>query len=404
MGKIKSALFNRCLLCLCLACSACAGSPASNTDAQASALAAQAELDRQLGGGGAPAAPQSKPTGKARPAWVDSVNTVYDRRQYVAAVGYAADRALAEKNALANLAAIFGQSVYADQKVINTYREGVKNGAAAEYTGSTDVQNKIQTSASMDTLIGAEIGDIWFDGKGVYYAAAVMDKAKTTRIYSDMIQANQTMIANLIDMSRAEKNSLQGFSRYQFAAAAADMNTAYGNVLRVIGAAPPAELKTGDTYRFEARAIAGTIPVKVTVKGDKAGRIQGAFAKALSGLGFRSLGDSAGAGAVGVGGGVGVEPASRYALEADFTLSDVSAEYPNPQNNKYCRYAISANLVDTDTVSGKTALLPYNISGREGHTTPAGAENRAITEAVKEIETDYKARLSDYLSQLLPKK
>jgi hypothetical protein len=288
---------------------------------------------------------------------------------------------MAEKNALAALAAIFGQSIRADQTVTDTYQEAVKNGAAAKWSGTTVLEDSIQTSVSMDALIGAEIRSVWFDGTSAYYAAAVMDRAKSAALYGDMIRANQTMIANLVAMDQAEHDTLAGFSRYRFAAATADMNIAYGNALAILGAVPPAELKKGDEYRLEAAAIARAIPVGVIVKNDRAGRIQGAFAKALADLGFRSGGAN-----------------SPYRVEAELHLSEV--KFPN-QQNKFARYELAANLMDS---GANTALLPYTINGREGHTTLAEAENRALAAAERKIGEEYARLVSDHLSRLLPRR
>jgi hypothetical protein len=406
-------------ICVSLLCfgfvlmvSACGSSPssgASPAEAQAAAQAALNRMDEQLAAGqppsggqasaanppaGQPAAQGASPvqqggsaqqgtvvnTGRNKPAWVDSVDSVYSRAQYVAAVGYAAERAMAEKNALANLTAFFGQSIQADQTIVNTYHEAVRNGVTAGWTDSIAMQNTIRTSASMDTLIGAEIKEVWIDSRtNTCYAAAVMEKAKTAQLYAEMIQANQNIINNLVAMSPAEKNSLEGFSRYQFAATVADMNTSYGNLLRLIDAAVPA-LVRGDEYRLEAQNITKAIPVGVTVTNDKSGRIQGAFAKSLSDLGFRSGGNN-----------------SRYVLQVDITISPV--DLPNAQNNIFARMELSANLTDT---SLGAVLLPYNFNNREGHRSKEEAENRLYLAAERKISGEYTKLLNDYLSQLLP--
>ena len=318
---------------------------------------------------------------RTKPAWVNSVNSVYNSSSYVAAVGNASSRDMAEKNALANLTAIFGQSIKMDQTITNTYQEAVKKGVTSSWTDNTAMQNTINITASMDTLIGAEVKEVWFDSKSVYYAVAVMEKAKTIQIYNDLINANQNMIDNLINIKDSEKNTLEGFARYQFAAAAADINVTYGNVLRVIGFPVPAGITNGDNYRLEAQNITKAIPVGIVVKNDKSGRIQGAFAKAFSDIGFRSGGNN-----------------SRYILNVDITVSPVDLP---ANNNKFARIELSANLTDT---SVKSVLLPYNFSSREGHVTAAEAENRAYMAAERKINEEYKNLLSDYLNQLLPKK
>jgi len=395
------------LLCLSLlALGACGSSPQADNGASAAEAqaAAQSALDRLDGQVGRPkdaknAPSQQQPSGgqsassptqqqqttannsKTKPAWVDSVDSVFNRSQYVAASGNAANRDMAEKNALANLTAIFGQSIKADQTITNTYQEAVRNGVTAGWTDNIAMQNTIKTSASMDTLVGAEIKEVWFDSKSTYYAVAVMEKAKTAQLYNEMIKANQNMIENLLKMNQADKNSLEGYSRYQFAAIVADVNITYGNLLQVIGSPLPAGLIKGDNYRLEAQNITKTIPVMITVKNDKAGRIQSAFAKAFSDIGFRS-------------GGIN----SRYNLNVDITVSPV--EFPN-NVNKFARIELGANFIDT---SDKSVLLPYNFNSREGHSTVSEAENRAYMAAERKINDEYKILLLDYMSHLLPKR
>jgi hypothetical protein len=400
------------VLCLCLlllpACgsspSSSGGSGGSGASLAESQAAAEAALNRMDGGGQPPSgrqpaaggqSAQSAPaqqgsaqqgpvvnTGRSKPAWVDAVDSVYGRAQYVAAVGFAADRAMAEKNALVRIVSYFNQSVQADEAITNTYQQAVRNGVTAGWTDNFSSQNTIRTSASMDTLVGAEIKEVWLDSRtNTYYAAAVMEKAKAAQMYTEMIQANQNMIKNLVTMSAAEKNSLEGLSRYQFAATVADINVSYGNLLRLIDAAVPAGLVKGDEYRIEAQNIVKAIPVGVTVTGDRSGRIQGAFAKSLSELGFRSGGNN-----------------SRYVLRVEIAVSPV--DLPN-NPNKFARIELSANLTDT---SAGAVLLPYNFNNREGHTSQAEAENRLYLAAERKINEEYAKLLNGYLSQLLPKR
>ena len=333
---------------------------------------------------GAPSGEKSSGGPQPLPEWVKSPYSKFSERQYIAITGSGSTVEEAGKNSFANLAGYFGQSIRDEQKISNIYQEAVKNGVTAKWSDTTTIDRTIATSAGLDLLVGAEVRDTWYDGSRTYYAAAVMDRAKTAQIYTDMIKSNLVMIGNLINMTPQEKNTIEGFARYQFAAVVADINTSYSNVLKVTGAAGVAGLKSGDEYRLEAIEITKTIPVRVAVakqdEADRAGRIQGAFTKALSDYGFRTQAGGA-----------------PYTLEINLSLSEV--QLPN-QQNKFARYEIIANFIDTAT---RTGLLPsYSINGREGHLNLPEAENRAIAAAERKINTEYRDLLAEYFSQLLP--
>jgi len=317
---------------------------------------------------------------RGKPAWVDNVNSVYNRSQYVASVGYAADREMAEKNALTNLAAFFGQSIQADQTIINTYYEAVKNGATEGWIDNIAMRNAITTTVSMDTLIGAEIREIWHDArKNIYYTAAVMERSKTIQLYTEMISANLQMINNLTGMNQTEKNTLEGISRFQFAATVADINISYANLLRLLNASIPNGVKRGDEYRIEAQNIIKTIPISIVVTGDREGRLQSAFAKVLTELRFKSGGNN-----------------SRYVLRVNVKLSTV--DYPD-NTEKHVLMELKANLTDNSTGE---ILLPFSFTIREGHTNIAVAENRVFISAESRIEEEFGEVLSSYLSLLMP--
>jgi hypothetical protein len=331
---------------------------------------------------GTPAPADSTGTGGAsdRPSWIRSPYSVFNERQYVAAVGYGNDAVQAEKSAFANLTAIFGQSIRVNETLNSSYQEMVRSGGAARWTESTSLESVIQTSTSLDALFGSEIRER-YNERGTWYAAAVMERAKAVRMYTDVINANLTMINNLTDMNESEKNSLEGYSRYQFAATVADINVSYGNVLKYLGAAIPAGFRDGSTYRIEAANITRAIPVAVVVSNDRNNRVQAAIAKSLADLGFRSGGNN-----------------SRYLVEAALTFEE--EVFPDSPY-KHTRCTITANFIDSN---GNVVLIPYSYNRREAHNSMPNAETRALTTVVNQIGTEYTNLLKDYISRLLPQK
>jgi hypothetical protein len=71
------------------------------------------------------------------------------------------------------------------------------------------------------------------------------------------------------------------------------------------------------------------------------------------------------------------------------------------QQNIFVRYELSARFLDRDTGN---VLLPYHITGREGHLTMVEAENRALTMIEREIAGTWDAAFSAYLDSLSPQK
>jgi hypothetical protein len=373
----------------------CAGTPpARDNNREAEAVAAANAAVAALNGGslaaptsgipagassGAPSGPVAVNSSKTEPAWVSSMGST-NRNSFVSGVGSGNNRNLAEKNALAALSSVFHQSLQADETITTSYQEKVKNGSTAGWTENTSVDSAIKTSTSMD-LVGAEIRDVWFDGKNTYYALAVMENAKTARLYTQMIQDNQQIINTLLDIPAADRNSMDSLARYQFAVTIAEVNQVFSNVLSVIGAPTPADIKRPAEYRSEAATIRKAIPVSVTVQNDQENRIRDAFSSVLAAAGFRTGGTN-----------------SRYQLQARLSLSEVQL---SNQNNKFARYVVDGNFVDT---SNEEILFPYNINGREGHLNLSEAEIRAVRAAETKIKGDYANALSSYLSQLVPQK
>jgi hypothetical protein len=312
------------------------------------------------------------------PAWVNAPNAGLDQRTYVAAVGSGNSRETAEGRALGNLVGIFSREIQIDERVIESYQEIIRGGATASWSESTERDSVIAMSARFDTLVGAEIGERWDNGRD-FHAAAFINIPRAIQTYSDMVNSNRRMIDNLITIPAADRSTLEAFSRFQLAATVADMTSPFINLLSTLGAPPVQGFRTGDELRVDALEITRSIPVNIQVRNDRSDRIQGAFRRSLSELGFQS-------------GGVN----SRYRLNVDVIISPVEIA-GNP--NRFSRIELTANLEDTVT---RTVLLPFNFNLREGHTSQSEADNRAIMLAERRIGAEYADLLREYLSRLLP--
>lgn len=314
-----------------------------------------------------------------KPAWVDNPREVYSDARYVAAVGYGPDRESAEKSALGALVVVFGQNVSGETVVTSQYTEAVREGRVL-VTEDSAVQQAVTSSWEQDTIVGAEIKDTWFDGNRTTYAVAVMDKSRAMVLYAELIEANESSIQSLTAIPAAERNTLDAYARFDLAATIAEANAGFVNVLSVVSPGAAAARRSGLTMaedmRLECRKIAEKIPITVQVENDREDRIRSAFSSVISGAGFKIA-----------------ESGSRYTLQAVLRLSET--ELPkNP--NKFARYQVESRLTDAQNA---TSVLPWTISGREGHATLPEAEHRAVRAAEKKIQTEFGAVFSDFLSR-----
>jgi hypothetical protein len=377
--------------------SSCASSPpgesgSSRLDRARSAnAAAQGDRDRAFGdpgnsastSGGEARSSSPRPditrdkTGK--PSWVDKPDSVYDERYYIARVGTGGSRRQAEAAAFGNLTGYFGQSIRADLQAVEVYKQRVASGTV-DISSSTDAVEAIQISSSMESLIGAEINDVWNDGK-THYAVAIMDKAKLIPVYQGLIEANLNLIDRLTNVPAERRITIETIAAYHTAASIARANSVFVTVLEMLGGPKTrASLKSSDDYIYEAGEIAKLIPVNVVVENDSGGRIRGAFADVLSKAGFRTGNNS-----------------SRYVVEARLSISPV--DLPN-QPNKFSRFVLDAAFTDTDK-NTSVILFPFNINDREGHISQSEADQRAIRKAEARVKGEYGKVLQDYLSGTL---
>jgi hypothetical protein len=365
----------------------------STGDAEALARDALRRLDEALSGKisatatTASAAPQNpapvqSTRGGQEPRWVIDPYAEYPRERYLAAVGFGPNRAEAEKKALAALTAIFGLSLQSDFSVVTAYSEAVSKGIVSS-SGTTNIRDVISTSTSLDTLVGAEIGNIWDDARGMVYSIAYLDKERAITAYGNMIHINLINIEKLTAMSAAEKNTLDGYARYRLAAIISGINAKYAEVIAQCGGPTAASLNLpgANAFNIEASNVIKNVTVIITVKGDSGNRIRDAFTKVLSAEGLRTR---------------GVSP--PYTLEVNVEMSEVV--YPNDKN-KFCSITVSAELIENSTDS---VLFPFNFSDRGGHLTYAQAQAVAIQKAEKLIGEKYPAAFKEYLAGLLPQK
>ncbi|MCL2184429.1 MAG: LPP20 family lipoprotein [Treponema sp.] len=320
---------------------------------------------------------------KTTPAWVNDVYSSYDKARYVAATGFAGSREQAEGNALAALTSFFGQTVEVDRNAVSFFRQAVVNNVINEWIDTDEMRTNIKTTASMDNLMGAEIEEVWYDSKEIYYAVAVMEKQRAIRIYSDLLKANLNIIKNLVAMTPNERNSMEGVIRYRFAASVADINVSYKNIITLLNGTVTENIVSGDSYRLEAQNIIKIIPINIRISNDRNGRIFGAFAKTFTDWGFEAQTGTTNA---------------RYILDVNITLSPVDLP-ANP--NIFARIELAANFTDT---RANLVLIPYTFNSREGHTNRAEAENRCIMVAERSVNEEFASLLSAYLSRLMPKK
>ena len=329
--------------------------------------------------GSGPSSPSGGSAGLGRPAWINNPGSVYPDSVYIVATGSGRDQQQAQYTARVNLLGIFGMKL-SDEVTIEEVSQQISAGNQTTNTGTITASQKISASAS-GILAGAEIKENWNDGRE-FYALAIMERSKTRDLYTGIINRLTQSINEILNIPN--RNTIDGYSRYRLAANLAEDIDDCVKVLAFVGgtASVPAGLRSKNDYLTEARNIAATIPVFVTItrgaENDPERRILSAFQRAVGNVGFRT-GDAN----------------SPYVLQVTLALSEV--QLPN-QTNKFARYEITANLIQRSTNQG--VIPAYSINGREGHLNLSEAQQRAVRAAETKINNEFRGELEDHLSSI----
>ncbi|MDR2758896.1 MAG: hypothetical protein LBB78_05910, partial [Spirochaetaceae bacterium] len=273
-----------------------------------------------------------------------------------------------EAGALGTLAAYFKQSVTSTVTITDTEKQ--VNGRS---TSESRMSLSVEAQAALDALIGAEIKNTWYDGQNkIWYAVAVMEKARCRELYSGELNKNMDAITTLLDVSG--EISFEAIRNCQKAQGLLRQAEMYALILTMLdGPNRQAEISRLGAVAAGVLAKAQAIPVDVRVQGDVNGRFKAAFAGAFTAAGFRTGNRN-----------------SRFTLEVAVTLTPLT-------RNKYFNTRYTVDAVLQDTLTG-AELFTYNTGSRESHpASQADADYRAIIGAERAITKEFPGVLQDYL-------
>lgn len=315
----------------------------------------------------------------AMPEWINQPSSVYPNASYITYVGSAADRNVSEINALQGLASVFGQTIKSDSTASSRMVQAKEKGLVANSNVQVFSQ-EVKRKVDVDSLIGVETKEFWLDeANNTWYAIAVLDKAKATELYSDMIKKNAAAIETVIKNGEKDVYSFDGFSAYDFAEDIAMENENHLKKLAVINPPVVDDLKTFCPSSKELHAkkmdIAKQIPICIQTSNDENGRYKEAFRQAVAEAGFKATDDTS----------------ARYQLLAkfDFERSDTS-----DKKTVRCRYNAESYILDKKT---SHQLVPFSIKGRESHVDYDEAKHKAETALTNKIKKDFSKAFYDYI-------
>ncbi len=284
---------------------------------------------------------------------------------------------------------MFKQTVKSETTAVQRYVDAVLEGESL-FAENREYAQTVVTSSDVNSLIGVSVRDVWTGPDGTVYALAQMNRRESASRYSSLIRENEAVVSALMQYAAENRGTFEAFNALDFAYAAALVNDGFLDILSVLDynarAAASPDYGNADSVKKAAAEAAGEILVGIHIvsDADAFGRIGYAFASLFADRGFKTVftDDTA-----------DTFPA-RYLLDGNFTVEDIEMN----SKNQFVRYTLTAALRD---VMKNTVLVPYSVSGREGHLTSAEAKQRAVRTAEQQIQKTFADSFQIYFDALL---
>ncbi len=300
------------------------------------------------------------------PEWAEHPEKEYPSQVYFSAVGSGENRAAAESSAKFALCQILGERISGEQTI---FEQDDSNGNT-----SASLDLSVTERVIFEKIVGVTIKKnavVSENGKNVYYALALLSKAEASLYYSQQISSLDSEISSLMAQAKANTGLLRSVSMMNKALSLAEENEYNREILSSVqGMRPSVSYKSVEAVRSERAKICAAVKVFVNVSGTDDPVVRSAFENALSeaGLTVSQTGDF------------------EYMLAAEVALEEIG------QNGKYeyVRYTVSSVFYSGDQ---KTVVLPYSLTGREGHLSKEQAKTRAMQKISEKIKEEFSKKL-----------
>ena len=330
----------------------------------------------------ASAAKKEKKSSAKMPDWTSNPSKTYPSSQFYTGVGQAVNKNEAELQAVTQIASIFGQNVENVTVASSRMTQFIASDNTNTNTSDSSISQSTKNKIKQENLVGIEVKESYLDEKhNTWYVLAIMDKAKVSQMYTNMLNRNSQEIALLLGQvdASSDKYTLDNYVRLDFARELALVSDGYIKKLTVINPSSASSLESSlvsvSEIQKKAKDIAIKIPICITVSNDSDGRIAKAFAEVLSAEGFNTTTGSN----------------ERYLINCDVLYDEGES---SDKKTKFYNYTVTASLKDT---SIGEELVPLSFTGREGSPTIENAKQRARNSIVNKIKQNFKVQFQKYL-------
>ena len=320
----------------------------------------------------------SSGSGGSIPGWATNPSSEYNDQIYLMAVGSGSTLNEARDDAFASLSQIFSMDIDANQQVDTEVIERSVN--SNFYSESTSrLLNNIRIGTSQE-LMNTSILTSEVDRYGTYHALAGMDRAETSRIYSQEISNNKIKIDEFEQNADNEDNVLQQLILLKKAKAIAAANEVLTRQLNIIrGGTGTGGEATETLTRIQEKFRSTQQKANVAITSDNATEtVKSAVASVLQNAGFSIIEDSRNA---------------ILAIDINYQTQEANL---NRNDAEFVKWEL---VIEVNDLQSNRSFKTYMTEGRDGAPSYADALKRADFTARSKIEKDFNTFLNNELLQ-----
>lgn len=299
-----------------------------------------------------------------------SIEQKYPSALWIAATGSGNSEESAKSQAKMALCQTLGESVTGNQKVLTSADSYGKDFAT--------VDTEIQESILFEKIHGIELKDVSKNDDGSYSALAVLNRQSASRYYQSEISRLDSEISSALEDSKKTEGTFAGLKAAGRAKSKAIENEYNLRILSALNSSlgKMVNLSYGSLLAVEQKysEAASKIQIGLIVDGDENDRIASAFSSTFTRFGMKVL----------------PQKSPVYNLKASLSLEDAGKL---DGQHEFVRYNLIASLVDSS--NNGAVILPYSLSGREGHVSASQAKLRVFTKIEKKVQGEFAEKLED---------